>query len=209
MRMRGPVMVDDVLQALVGRGPRIESSTGPQLERARVNAMRDEEGRRVGGEWSVRPPMQKRGGKHCRPGRTPEEDIGGVSPPKLSHTVDPWGSMDRAEQDTVRELGVIRCLCDLAQVKNISVRWISSIVSFHNKALHRAQGELVVLVLRAYHEWSSQSQERALAEVYVFSQREAKHEGDYDGAKIAQEFREGKNVSARRQAAKQIGRAHV
>jgi hypothetical protein len=182
MRMYGTVTVDDVLQALVGRTGRIESSAGLQLATAQQNAARDEQGRRVGGG--------------PRRGRS----VG--ARPKASIAPDPWAAMDRAEQAIGREMGVLRCLDDLARVKHVSTRWLSAFLSLAQRAPGRTQGELVILCLRAFHEWATQSKERALAEVYAWSHR-VTCSGDVVNAEaLALDFRAGRAANARKQAAR-------
>jgi hypothetical protein len=156
MRLRGPVTLDEVLASLVGQGPRIASSTGPQLQRVREGILIDH---------------------------------------------DPWQSIDQAERAIGRDLGVVRCLEDLASVRFVQTRWVSALVSLHRRCKQYNQGAIAVALLRSYGEWGLTSKERALAAVAVLAQRLAGGTG-CDANELADAFRGGREAETRRRAAR-------
>ena len=79
---------------------------------------------------------------------------------------DPWRARDETEQHLIEQAGIIRCL-DAFQAKrefSMSVKVLEKI----QIATHYDQGALAVGIMRAYHERSTQSQERGLLAVYQF-----------------------------------------
>lgn len=171
MILHGRVTVDDVLAALVGRGPRIESSTGQQLEQARALHTTEQ------------------GDMHAS---APSGDV--------------WQAMDRAEHAIGKDVGTIRCLDMLARARSVSSgsshASLGALLTLH-AATQRGKGELVILVLLAYHEWALHSKERALAEVYALARR--LKGGHADASTLAHEFRTGKATDARKLAARLYG----
>lgn len=170
MRLHGYVFVDDVLQALVAKCGRIAS-----------NALKNEF---KGTDYSEQDAVS--------------ED-GGAFPRKCKTTADPWGAIDAAEFAIGREMGVIRCLADLEQSRHMTTRRTFAFLEIYSRAPHRASGELILSCLRAYHEWAHHSQERALAEVFAWSQRLIGI--SVDALELAQHFRQGKCSKHRKQAA--------
>jgi hypothetical protein len=95
-----------------------------------------------------------------------------------------------------------RCLQALCSIQMTSVKGCRSLCSLHRLVPQRNRGELVVLCLTAYHEWAHQSKERALAEVYAWSRRVVGDGDRADAVALARAFRAGKELSARKAAAK-------
>lgn len=170
MRLHGPLTVDDVLQALVSRTARIPSNC---LQNSlKTTDLKKED--------------------------FASEVVGGVTMRKPKHVGDPWRHIDQAELSIGREIGVLRCMADLAAMKHTTTRRTFSLGELYQKAPHRAQGEIVLLCLRSYHERALKSKERALAEVYAWSRR---LEGlECDAATLAQDFREGRCARLRKKA---------
>jgi hypothetical protein len=147
MRLHGPVTVDDVLQSLVGRGPRLESDLGPKLDAAEASK-----------------PVKAKGGKD---GPRTALDASNFTddPVPVKETKDAWKAMDRAEQQVAREIGVDRCLRDFCSFST----WADFPKSFRESTkrdglaekLAHAQrrgtnlkpGALAVACLRKYQEW--------------------------------------------------------
>lgn len=109
------------------------------------------------------------------------------------------------EASTIKEAAVIRCLDGLSMVeKAYFLRDLGALDRFTKEVPCRGQGELIILTLRAYQEWATQSEERALVSVYNMMRRLAPHVYGvvlHDEVDLAQAFREGKAKAARRKAA--------
>lgn len=192
MRCWGHVSVDDVMGSLVGRCARIESTTGTQLEIARAK-------KRVKDHGSRGEPVLDAAG----------EVIGHTEPQVLAAkgTQDSWRAMDDAERRIGADIGVTRCLDGLCAVRFArQIRCPKAIIALHKLAPHRTQGELVVLILRAYQEWASTSTERAFAELYAATRRVAGL-AIPDTCELAHAFRHGlKSAKSQRDAAANLYR---
>src|SRR6185436_4518463 len=165
----------------------IESNTGAQLERVQVGARATSD---AGDDEDDGEPVVDAKGVVI-------DWIDRTIAVKKRQAKDPWRAMEDAERGMSKELGVTLCLGDLAAVRYArQIRWPAGILQLHRQAPHRTQGELVVLVLRAFHERASESHERGLAEVYATMQRVAGRPVP-DASELAQDFREGTKPRAK------------
>jgi hypothetical protein len=116
------ILVDDVLAALVGRTSSGESNMGTQLEIIRQ--------RRRGGHADT--PRMRRvvNTSGAFLGDWPEQDVGGVSPPKPPIRSDLRAPVRAAEDRLEGEANVLRCLSDLARVTGTSVT-CDELISLH------------------------------------------------------------------------------
>lgn len=107
---------------------------------------------------------------------------------------DPFRARDDAENHMLQQAALIRCIDDYAsrQVLPVAARAIEKV----QKEIHRDQGAIAVGVLRAYHEWATQSQQRGLVQVYRYiasiAPKLAPKPPESDGVELVQLFREGK-----------------
>lgn len=195
MRLHGAVTVQDVLETLRGREGRIESSTGVQLEVAAARAVR-RRAREAAGPRQIMTAIAA--DEFSRSAPYVDEAM-----PHPKHTTDPWAAMDRAELSVFRDVGPLGCLSDLCTVKwapSGPIKCPTLLITLHAKIPHRTQGEIVVLVLRAYQEWALMSEERALAQVAAWSSS-ASGGRVYNAHTLAQDFREGRMAATRKRAA--------
>lgn len=190
MRMGGAVTVEDLLAVCIARNA-TPSTLGAQLEMLaeRAHAKKSEK-------------------RNVNPFALADADaaieLAGGFMLVRSSIGDPYAQRDAAESAMLGSCAALRCLAELAAVKNSSTlkrdnSRRSALLSLAAHAPERGQGELVVQCLRAYEEWRSVSKERALAAVFAWSKRVC-GQSHKDENELAQEFREGKAIAARKKA---------
>jgi hypothetical protein len=118
--------------------------------------------------------------------------FGLITPP------DPFRARADAENQMMEQAELLRCI-DAFSTRDEFKQGYAKLEKIQ-KACRLPQGHLAIAVLRAYHEWSTQSQERALVAVYRYLQTIApgaiptppKNEDD-----LVQAFRTGKAKRSR------------
>ncbi len=115
---------------------------------------------------------------------------------------DPFRARDEIESGLIRTANLIRCVDQFAERQELSPK--GQEIERVNRDACWSEGALALGVLRSYHEWSSQSQERGLVEIYRFlakvAPRGVKHPPAGSGD-LLQVFREGKANRCRFMAA--------
>lgn len=104
---------------------------------------------------------------------------------------DPFRSRDEVETGMIRMANLIRCIDRFEERPELNPRG----KRIQEVSQGRNEGAMALGVLRAYHEWSSSSQERGLVEVYKFLARTAPRSvpnPPKDSRGLLQDFREGK-----------------
>ena len=102
---------------------------------------------------------------------------------------------DRRESEMLRLAEIGRCVQALADVQTVAFVDVPAVHRLARRS-GRAEGAIIVGVLRAYQEWSTRSEERGLSAVHLWLRGQ-------DGADIddvVQAFRENKGSRARRTA---------
>lgn len=186
-RMRtGPdLTVQDVLDVLVSGGI-APSNMGAQLERIRDKALR---------------PPDKTRAKDFIYDTGPQQaayEAGRVV--HVRSVVRDVSCIDAAEQFALMHAPVLRCIDALCEAKDSAAfRGRTVLKSLHERT-GASFGSLTIGALRVYQERASKSQERGLAEVFVWRQRLLYQPAD-DANVLAQQFREGKAKKSRSIAA--------
>jgi hypothetical protein len=115
---------------------------------------------------------------------------------------DPFRARDDAENHMLEQASLLRCIADFEQRQEFGSRY--GTLERIQRGARLPQGYIAIGILRAYHEWSSQSEERGLVEVYRYIATHASAiapgvpKGETD---LHQAFRTGKAKRARNLAA--------
>ncbi len=106
---------------------------------------------------------------------------------------DPFRARDEVETGLIKTATLIRCIDEFTERKELSPK--GQKIEQVNKHVRCNEGALAMGVLRAYHEWSSSSQERGLVEIYRFLAKVAPSfvpPLPVNSHDLLQDFREGK-----------------
>lgn len=118
----------------------------------------------------------------------------------LSSTPDPFRAREDIENHLLEQATIIRCHDQFAQRPEFGEDY-KALTRIQKATSPRLdQGYIAIGTLRAYHEWSSQSPERGLVEVYGFLQRIAHRivpKLPQDAPSALQSFRENKAKRAK------------
>lgn len=94
----------------------------------------------------------------------------------LHSTPDPFRARDEVEANLLHQAVLLRCIDDFSNRHEFTVTARGNkatgsgykILDKIQRSTRRGQGEIAICILRAYHEWATQSQERGLLEIYNY-----------------------------------------